>query len=86
MQLTESSAELALNPQTALLCLPGLWRSVRAKGQDGSYLDSSHHLHLNDQEETPMSAPRQTVKVLLISLLAQETSRFFQFLFLIFDF
>ena len=33
-----------------------------------------------------MSAPRQTVKVLLMSLLAQETSRFFQFLFLIFDF
>ena len=32
-----------------------------------------------------MSAPRQTVKVQM-SLLAQETSRFFQFLFLIFDF
>ena len=33
-----------------------------------------------------MSGPRQTVKVPLMNLLAQETSRFFQFLFLIFDF
>ena len=33
-----------------------------------------------------MSTPRQAVKVLLMSLLAQETSRFFQILFLIFDF